>query len=183
MLASSGPVARARDGMGVRAEARRWRVLVSIDGDLTVRTRNGHNVTASVPELEPMVAALAGRSIVLDGELVARQGRPFDFYGLAPRLSANAPASVARRRARMPVTFAAFDVLYLDGETVTRQSYVERRALLEGLSSPGRPGARCCWSSVTAPSSWPRVGNSGSRAWWPSDSTRSTGRASAASTG
>jgi ATP-dependent DNA ligase len=32
----------------------------------------------------------------------------------------------------MPVTFAAFDVLYLDGETVTRLPYLERRALLEG---------------------------------------------------
>jgi hypothetical protein len=34
-------------------------VLVYVDGDLTVRTRNGHNVTASVPELAPMVAAFA----------------------------------------------------------------------------------------------------------------------------
>ena len=88
---------------------------------LTVRTRNGHNITASVPELEPIAAALDGRSVVLDGELVARQGRPFDFYSLAPRLSAHAPASVARRRARMPVTFAAFDVLSHDGATVTGQ--------------------------------------------------------------
>jgi bifunctional non-homologous end joining protein LigD len=37
----------------------------------------------------------------------------------------------------MPVTFAAFDVLYLDGETVTRRPYVERRALLEGLMLTG----------------------------------------------
>ena len=74
---------------------------------------------------------------MLDGELVARQGRPFEFYGLAPRLSAHAPAAVACRLARMPVTFAAFDVLYLDGETVTRQPYVERRALLEGLDLTG----------------------------------------------
>jgi bifunctional non-homologous end joining protein LigD len=76
-----------------------------------------------------MVDALEGRSVVHDGELVARQGRPFDFYGLAPRLSARAPASVARRRARTPVAFAAFDVLYLDGETVTRVPYLERRTL------------------------------------------------------
>ena len=71
-----------------------WRVLVSVDDDLTVRTRNGLTVTASVPELAPMVAVLEGRSVVLDGELVARQGRPFDFYGLAPRPSAHARASV-----------------------------------------------------------------------------------------
>jgi bifunctional non-homologous end joining protein LigD len=137
MLASSGPVAAPATAWAFEPKLDGWRVLVSIDGVLTVRTRNGHNVTASVPELEPMVPALEGRSLVLDGELVARQGRPFDFYGLAPRLSAHAPASVARRRARIPVTFAAFDVLYLDGETVTRQPYVERRALLEGLGLTG----------------------------------------------
>ena len=118
MLASSGPVAAPASEWAFEPKLDGWRVLVYLDGDLTVRTRNGHNVTASVPELAPMVNALEGRSVVLDGELVARQGRPFDFYGLAPRLSAHAPAAVARRRARMPVTFAAFDVLYLDGETV-----------------------------------------------------------------
>ena len=137
MLASSGPVAAPATAWAFEPKLDGWRVLASIDGDLTVRTRNGHNVTASVPELEPMAAALKGRTVVLDGELVARQGRPFDFYGLAPRLSARAPASVARRRARMPVTFAAFDVLYLDGETVTRLPYLERRALLEGLGLTG----------------------------------------------
>jgi bifunctional non-homologous end joining protein LigD len=102
-----------------------------------VRTRNGHNVTASVPELAPLVDALEEHSVVLDGELVARQGRPLDFYGLAPRLSARSPASVARRRARTPVTFAAFDVLFLDGETVTHRPYVERRRLLEDLKLTG----------------------------------------------
>src|SRR5438128_1469308 len=137
MLASSGPVAAPASAWAFEPKLDGWRVLVSVDGDLTVRTRHGHNVTTSAPELAPMVTALAGRSVVLDGELVARQGRPFDFYGLAPRLSARAPASVARRRARTPVTFVAFDVLYLDGETVTGKSYVERRALLERLGLTG----------------------------------------------
>jgi bifunctional non-homologous end joining protein LigD len=137
MLASSGPVAAPATMWAFEPKLDGWRVLVSIDGNLTVRTRNGHNVTTSVPEITPMVGALEGHAVVLDGELVARQGRPFDFYGLAPRLSARAPASVARRRARMPVTFAAFDVLYLDGEILTRQPYLERRALLEDLKLTG----------------------------------------------
>jgi ATP-dependent DNA ligase len=42
MLASSGPVAAPASGWAFDG----WRVLVFIDGDLTVRTRNGHNVTA-----------------------------------------------------------------------------------------------------------------------------------------
>ena len=141
MLASSGPVAAPANAWAFEPKLDGGRVLVSVEGDLTVRTRHGHNVTASVPELLPIVTALDGRSVVLDGEPVARQGRPFDFYSLGPRLSAHAPASVARRRARMPVSFAAFDVLYLDGETVTGKPYRERRTLLEGL---GLTGAAWC---------------------------------------
>jgi hypothetical protein len=38
-------------------------------------TRNGRNVTAP--------KASSRSPVVLDGELVARQGRPFEFYGLA----------------------------------------------------------------------------------------------------
>ena len=35
------------------------------------------------------------------------------------------------------MTFAAFDLLYLDGATITHWPYVERRALLEGLKLTG----------------------------------------------
>ena len=34
------------------------------------------------------------------------------------------------------MTFVAFDILWLDGELVTRRPYAERRALLEGLGLP-----------------------------------------------
>jgi bifunctional non-homologous end joining protein LigD len=51
MLASSGPVAAQAAAWAFEPKLDGWRVLVSIDRDLTVRTRNGHNVTASVPEL------------------------------------------------------------------------------------------------------------------------------------
>jgi bifunctional non-homologous end joining protein LigD len=67
MLAWSGPVAAPASAWAFEPKLDGWRVLVYIDGDLTVRTRNGHNVTASVPELKPMVAALEGRAVVLDG--------------------------------------------------------------------------------------------------------------------
>ena len=117
-------------------------MLVYFDGGLTVRSRNGHDITAAVPELAPMAEQLAGRSVVLDGELVARQGRPWDFYGLGARLGARSSVAAARGRARTPVTFAAFDVLVLDGELVTRLPWVERRALLDGIAPapPRRPG-------------------------------------------
>src|SRR5205085_9592454 len=66
---------------------------------------------------------LASRTVVLDGELVARQGRPWDFYGLGARLGAQSSVAAARGRARTPVTFAAFDALVLEGERQTRVAH------------------------------------------------------------
>ena len=137
MLASTGPIAAPATDWAFEPKLDGWRVLVYIDGRLTVRSRNGHDITTAVPELEPMPERLGGRSVVLDGELVARQGRPWDFYGLGARLGARSSVAAARGRARTPVTFAAFDVLVLDGERVTRLPWVERRALLDGLEFQG----------------------------------------------
>ena len=122
-------------------------MLLYFDGRLIVRSRNGHDITTAVPELAPMADQLASRSVVLDGELVARQGRPWDFYGLGARLGARSSVAAARGRARTPVTFAAFDVLVLDGELVTGLPWVERRSLLDSLEFQGP--AWCTVSSFT----------------------------------
>src|SRR5436189_218199 len=55
-----------------------WRVIVAIDGDVSVWKRRGHDLTARLP------GACAARRqrrgpVVLDGELVAGQGRASDF--------------------------------------------------------------------------------------------------------
>ena len=48
--------------------------------------------------------------VVLDGELVAGQGRASDFYSVLP--------GVAARNRRAPLTFVAFDVLAFDGPVI-----------------------------------------------------------------
>ncbi len=66
---------------------------------------------------------------ILDGELVAGQGKPGDFYRLAPGLSA--------RNRRMPVSFVAFDLLAVNGDLITGKPYRERRRLLDDLRFQG----------------------------------------------
>jgi bifunctional non-homologous end joining protein LigD len=56
-----------------------WRTIVAVDGDVRVWTRNGNELTGRLPELAPLVDALHGHAVVLDGELVAGQGRAQDF--------------------------------------------------------------------------------------------------------
>jgi bifunctional non-homologous end joining protein LigD len=102
-----------------------WRAQVTVvDGRVSVRSRRGRPL--DVPELSPI--GRVGIDVVLDGELVAGAGTMDDFYGLAPAL--------ARRRRPPTVSFAAFDVLWVDRHLTTSLPYGTRRRLLEQLDLP-----------------------------------------------
>ncbi|MDP9388530.1 MAG: hypothetical protein M3Q48_11630, partial [Actinomycetota bacterium] len=65
-------------------------------------------------------------------ELVAHSGTPSSFYGLGSRMAARRPAL----RSAVPLTFVAFDILWLDGD-VTSCPYEHRRSLLRDLELAG----------------------------------------------
>jgi bifunctional non-homologous end joining protein LigD len=112
-------------------------VLAYADGELDIRTRTGRSIATTIPELAPLLTVLQGRSLILDGELVAGQGRPDDFYRLGPRLSASRPNAVKRWSTRVPLTLAIFDILHIDGEDLTSLPYSDRRESLESLRLSG----------------------------------------------
>lgn len=150
MLASAGAVRGEAGDYAFEPKLDGWRATVSVAaGRLVVRTRNGRDVTASLPELRPLEEAFFGRSVVLDGELVAQSGTPSSFYRLSGRMAAHRPAAVDAARHRTPATFVAFDVMWHDDD-LTRLPYVRRRDLLESfhLSGPA-------WCTV---SSFPGAG-------------------------
>ena len=127
MLAGYG-VPRWIDEGWVEPKADGWRLRIILDPalpeGLVARTRRGRRL--DLPELRPL--AELGITAALDGELVAGAGRMADFYAVAPAL--------ASRRRRTPMTFAAFDTTYLDGD-LTAYGYEERRAALEALEFCG----------------------------------------------
>ncbi len=45
-----------------------WRALVTVDGEVTVRTRTGRDVTESLPELAGLAHAPTGRTAALNDE-------------------------------------------------------------------------------------------------------------------
>lgn len=81
---------------------------------------------------------LAGRRVVLDGELVclSADGKP-DFAALRRRLIARGSEAAARAAAAGPSTLMAFDVLHLDGRAVRKLPYTQRRELLAELGLDG----------------------------------------------
>src|SRR5438045_3312865 len=134
MLAVSGRPKGGLDGWWAETKLDGWRALVTVeDGRVRVRSRRGSDLTESLPELECLTTL--GRSVVLDGELVVGGGRLTDFYRLSGRLNTRKPTGTS-----LPVTFMAFDVLWLDDEPTIDEPYLFRRQLLEGIGLDGGCG-------------------------------------------
>ncbi|MEO7837071.1 MAG: DNA ligase [Acidimicrobiales bacterium] len=114
------------------------RLLVTIDdGVVRLANRAGRDTTGVYPELAGLGVALGrGRAAVLDGEVVAGDatGHP-SFQRLQQRMHVGAPS--ARLLTDVPVVFAAFDVLWLDGDLLTGRPQCERRRILETLELRG----------------------------------------------
>ncbi len=115
------------------------RAIVYVLGEnVVVQSRNLRDITAQYPELRELGDALGERATVIDGEIVAldEQGLP-SFQRLQGRMNLASPRDVAARAREIPVTFMAFDLLYLDGRNVMSLPYRERRRMLEDLELKG----------------------------------------------
>jgi bifunctional non-homologous end joining protein LigD len=107
-------------------------------GQLRLQSRNLRDVTSRYPELRAMAAELGSREAVLDGEVVAfdQHGRP-SFERLQSRMNLASESAVRRRMNDIPVTYLAFDLLYLDGRSLVDEPYTERRSRLRELALDG----------------------------------------------
>jgi bifunctional non-homologous end joining protein LigD len=117
---------------GVRAIAK------SQPGRISFRSRNGNEITAAYPELRALNRALGSTEVILDGEIVAfdQSGRP-SFQALQPRMHQRGEAAIRRLSQSVPVTYIIYDLLWLDGHSLTSLPYAVRRERLDGLELSG----------------------------------------------
>jgi bifunctional non-homologous end joining protein LigD len=119
-----------------KLDGQRIVVLTSPDG-VVVTNRRGGEITGTYPELAGLAEALAPRSVVLDGEVVAFNEKGLtSFQHLQRRMHVIKPA--ARLLAETPAVFIAFDVLWLDGELLVDRPQTVRRRVLDDLGINGR---------------------------------------------
>jgi bifunctional non-homologous end joining protein LigD len=116
------------------------RALSSISGGrIRLEARSGNDVSHRYPELRELGRALGVTEVILDGEIVAldpKTGRP-SFERLQRRMHVESESAIRRLRQDVPITYAIFDLLWLDGHPTTGLPYSERRRLLEGLNLNG----------------------------------------------
>lgn len=117
---------------GVRA------LLFAEAGATRICARRGADATARYPELAGIAATLGGRDAILDGEVVVFDdvGDP-NFGLLQRRMGLTDPGRIRLRLAETPITYVAFDLLWLGGRSLMDTPYEERRSLLAGLELDG----------------------------------------------
>jgi bifunctional non-homologous end joining protein LigD len=115
------------------------RAMSFVDGGrIRMQSRNDKEFIGSFPEFRELGAHLGSRQCVLDGEIVVmgENGIP-DFGRLQHRLHLTNDSAIKRLAATSPASYVVFDVLHLEGRSLTSLSYDERRLRLEGLHLSG----------------------------------------------
>ena len=128
MLATQGSVTKLKASQwAFEGKWDGYRLLVDADhGKVRLRSRSGRDVTEEYPQLHSLAADLADHHVVLDGEVVA-----LDASGV-PSFS-----EMQNRARATRIEFWAFDLLHLDGRSLLRAKYRDRRQLLEALAGGG----------------------------------------------
>jgi bifunctional non-homologous end joining protein LigD len=107
--------------------------LLSFRNDRTVRilSRNKLEENGAYPELVDALLEQGPRDFVVDGEVVAFEGRQTSFARLQGRMQIRDPSRA--RASRIAVKYYLFDLLHLDGHDVTRLPLRTRKSLLRNL--------------------------------------------------
>ncbi len=115
------------------------RTIAFVDGGVVrLQTRNLLDCTTQYPEAHGVSEALTGAyQAILDGEIVAlnERGAP-SFQKLQPRMHVRDEATVRKLRKSTPVVYEVFDILWVDGQDVTKRPLRERQKLLDEVLTP-----------------------------------------------
>lgn len=125
MLASAGDVTDLPDGDWVfEGKWDGFRVIARFSrGDMKLESRTGKDLTERFHSLAALADDLSDHEAILDGEAVV-----FDSDGITS-------FELLQSSSGKDVRFIAFDLLYLDGTSLVKKKYSDRRRLLELLTT------------------------------------------------
>ena len=112
------------------------RCIAYLGKGVELQNKRFKEVTAIYPELSGMSNCVK-KNTVLDGELVVLLDGTPDFYALQKRSLMTDKFRIKLAAKKNPVQFAAYDILYYDGEDLTDKPLIERKSLLQAKVSEG----------------------------------------------
>jgi len=111
---------------GVRVQAHR-----TADGTIELFTRRLERVSAQFPDVvEALAAGLGPREVIVEGEVVAFDAAAAELRPFQEVMFRRRKHGIAEAARDVPVGLFCFEILYADGEDLTRVPYPQRRARL-----------------------------------------------------
>ena len=111
---------------GVRVQAHR-----TADGHIELFTRRQERVSEQFPDVvEALAAGLGPREAIVEGEVVAFDPAAGELHPFQEVMFRRRKYGIADAVRDVPVGLFCFELLYADGQDLTRLSYPERRAML-----------------------------------------------------
>jgi DNA ligase-1 len=116
-----------------------FRCQVHKSGDeIRIYSRNLEELSAAFPELLAATRQqIRADMAIFEGEALAFNPLSEEYLPFQQTMRRRRKHQVDATAAELPLRLFAFDVLYANGANVTRQSYSERRAVLDKLIEPG----------------------------------------------
>lgn len=101
------------------------RCIAVLDGETRLWSRHGNELTDKFPELQGIHLSLR-KPCVLDGEIVCAT-----FEQIQRRVHKGKPLDIRIASKMMPATYEVFDIIYLDGEDLSKKPLLVRKNILE----------------------------------------------------
>jgi bifunctional non-homologous end joining protein LigD len=147
MMAAGGYEPFDRKGWWFEPKFDGVRTLLYLEGEsVRLVSRTGRDQTKTYPELARVYRNISATNAVLDGEIVATdESGNTSFELLQQRMNLSSDREIQKASQRIPVEMVAFDLLWLDGQDLTRQTLSDRRGRLTEIVHEGR-GLRLIYS-------------------------------------
>ena len=117
---------------GVRVQAHR-----TADGAIELFTRRLERVSSQFPDVvEALAAGLGPREAIIEGEVVAFDAAAGELHPFQEVMFRRRKHGINEAVRDVPVGLFCFELLYADGEDLTRLPYPERRARLAAAITP-----------------------------------------------
>jgi DNA ligase 1 len=111
---------------GIRVQAHR-----SADGTIELYTRRLEEISEQFPDIVELLAGLGPAEAILEGEVVAYDSAADELRPFGEVMLRRRKHGIGQAVQDVPVGLFCFELLYADGQDLTRLPYPQRRAALE----------------------------------------------------
>lgn len=121
------------------------RCIAFLDSQTRLQARSGSDITHKFPELQELhkqVRTPLSLPSILDGEIVS-----ISFNAIQHRIHQEKRLGIKVAQFQYPAIYYAFDILYLNGESVMAKPLIERKAILNGVFAQNYTGRMLGWQT------------------------------------